>query len=149
MVWYFLLFSPALPSTPSSFGPSRTESLNYYDKDPYTPSFTLSSNVRQLAYTAFDVPKICMCDIPCDILATIWPEQAKPTTYPSRLLWSDITPGPAAVRHNLAMSLSLTPPAVKAFTSLPTAARFRPPPAQTSLTFSQESSCSCSGRHAS
>jgi len=36
----------------------------------------LSPNSRQLAYTTHDPPRIHICDIPPDILARLWPEQA-------------------------------------------------------------------------
>ena len=36
----------------------------------------LSPNSRQLTYTTFDPSRIHICDIPPDILARIWPEQA-------------------------------------------------------------------------
>jgi WD40 repeat protein len=36
----------------------------------------LSPNSRQLAYTTFDPSGIHICDIPPDIIARIWPEQA-------------------------------------------------------------------------
>ena len=43
----------------------------------HDPRFlTLSPNSRQLAYTTFDSSRIHICDIPPDILAKVWPEQA-------------------------------------------------------------------------
>ena len=37
----------------------------------------LSPNSRQLAYTTFDGTRVHICDIPPDILARLWPEQAR------------------------------------------------------------------------
>jgi len=37
----------------------------------------LSPNSRQLAYTTWDQSRIHICDIPPDILARVWPEEAR------------------------------------------------------------------------
>ncbi|KAJ8579341.1 hypothetical protein M405DRAFT_870390 [Rhizopogon salebrosus TDB-379] len=79
----------------------------------------LSPDSHKLAYTTFNQgpPKIYICDIPPDVLASVWPAQEAPTASApasSRVgdpFNSDATRRPATVRRNqVSTSFALLPP---------------------------------------